>query len=232
MTIRGIINAAHGLSYYSRQQEVTANNLANVSTDGFKVDRMTGVISPGTAYPVPVEQTDLSQGAMRGTSRELDVGLEGQGFLVVQTPQGERLTRGGSLHLDPNGQLVDADGHAVLGTKGPILLTGGKIEIQTDGTVLVDGDAVDTLRLETVSDPLTLRKEGTGRFVSEQKATPVEPGAVTVRQGFVEEPNADAVTGMIDLVTIQRAYSANVDALKAMDGVLGTIAGEVGRVGA
>jgi flagellar basal body rod protein FlgG len=229
MTIRGIINVAHGLSYYTRLQEVTANNLANVSTDGFKVDRMTGVITPGTAYPVPVEQTDLAQGNLRSTGRELDVGLDGAGFLVVQTPNGERFTRGGALHLDPNGQLVDADGHAVLGTKGPIVLPGTKIEFQADGTVLMDGSQVDQLRLENVSDPLKLRKEGAGRFLAGEKGVPVTEG-LSLRQGFIEEPNSNAVSGMIDLVTIQRAYAANVDALKAMDGVLGTIAGDVGRV--
>ncbi|HEU4587351.1 MAG TPA: flagellar hook basal-body protein [Gemmatimonadales bacterium] len=229
MTIRGIITVAHGLTYYSRLQEVTANNLANVSTDGFKVDRMTGVIAPGTAYPVPVEQTDLAQGGLRSTGRELDIALEGRGFLVVRTRNGERFTRGGSLRLDPSGQLVDGEGNAVLGTKGPIVLPGGKIEIQADGAVLMDGTQVDQLRLENVSDPLKLRKEGAGRFFAEEKGTPITEG-LSVRQGFIEEPNSDAVSGMIDLVTIQRAYAANVDALKAMDGVLGTIAGEVGRV--
>jgi hypothetical protein len=93
-----------------------------------------------------------------------------------------------------------------------------------------DGAVLDQLRLETVADPGTLRKEGTGRFLPPEgtRLTPAE--GVTIRQGTVEEPNSDAVLGMIDLVTIQRAYAANVDALKAMDGVLGTIASEVGKV--
>ena len=230
MPLRGILNAAHGLSYYARLQEVTANNLANVSTDAFKVDRMSGRMMPGEAYPVPVEHLDLAQGALRQTGRSLDVALDGPGFLVVHTPNGDRLTRGGSLRLDANGQLTDPDGNPVLGDKGPILPGIGTFEIQSDGTVLVDGATLDRLRLETVADPAALKKEGTGRFLIPDGVKTVAADGVSIRQGNVEEPNSDAVLGMIDLVTIQRAYAANIDALKAMDGVLGTVAGEVGRV--
>jgi flagellar basal body rod protein FlgG len=230
MPLRGIQNAAHGLSYYSRLQEVVANNLANASTDAFKVDRMTGRMMPGESFPVPVEHLDLTQGAMRETGRTLDLALDGPGFLVVTTAAGERLTRGGSLRLAAAGQLTDADGNPVQGQKGPIMPGVGKLEIQPDGTVLVDGATIDTLRLETVADPGLLRKEGTGRFVPPQGASLIPADGAQVRQGNIEEPNSDAVLGMIDLVTIQRAYAANVDALKAMDGVLGTIASEVGRV--
>src|SRR5919197_692135 len=162
MPLRGIQNAAHGLSYYSRLQEVTANNLANASTDAFKVDRMTGRMLTGSAFPVPVEHLDLTQGSFRDTGRPLDVGLEGSGFLVVRTSAGERLSRGGSLRLDASGQLTDGDGNPVLGKRGPIVLGTGTVEIQGDGTVLVDGAMLDELRLETAADPSSMRKEGTG----------------------------------------------------------------------
>jgi flagellar basal-body rod protein FlgF len=191
---------------------------------------MSGRMLEGESGSVPVEHLDLAQGAFRQTDRTLDVALDGPGFLVVRTATGERLTRGGSLHLDSGGQLTDADGNPILGDKGPILPGIGAVEIQADGTVLVDGAPLDHLRLETVADPATLRKEGTGRFLIPDGAKTVPAGAVTVRQGSVEEPNGDAELGMIDLVTIQRAYAANVDALKAMDGVLARVANEVGRV--
>jgi flagellar basal-body rod protein FlgF len=230
MPLRGIQNAAHGLSYYSKLQEVVANNLANASTDAFKVDRLTGQMLAGDSYPVPVAHLDLRQGAFRETGRPLDLALDGPGFLVVKTPQGERLIRGGSLRLDAMGQLTDADGNAVLGRKGPIILGTGNLEVQPDGTMLVDGAPLDELRLETIADPSKLRKEGTGRFVPPAGVTLMATDTAQVRQRQIEEPNSDAVLGMIDLVTIQRAYAANVDALKAMDGVLGTITSEVGRV--
>jgi flagellar basal body rod protein FlgG len=148
----------------------------------------------------------------------------------VRTPAGERLTRGGSLSLDASGQLTDLDGNPVLGKHGPLVPGIGTLEIQADGTVLVDGAVLDQLRVETVADPGTLRKEGTGRFLPPQGVALTPAEGLTLRQGSVEEPNSDAVLSMIDLVTIQRAYAANVDALRAMDGVLGTIASEVGKV--
>lgn len=229
MTLRGIQNTAHSLSYYARLQEITANNLANVSTDGFKIDRMTAMMPSGTEYPVPVQQIDFRQGAVRDTGRELDVALEGDGFLVVGTDAGERLTRGGSLRLDASSRLVDAEGDPILGRQGPIVIPPGKLEIQGDGAIFVDGAQIDQLRVETVADRSTLLKSGNGRFIPSTPTLPVDENTV-IRQGSIEDGNGDAVSGMIDLVTIQRAYSANVDALKAMDGVLAAVANEVGKV--
>lgn len=225
-TLRGIYNQAQSMSYLLRLQEVTANNLANASTGGFKLDRVTGQQSANGEFPVPVQVTDLSQGPVRETGRPFDVALVGDGFLVVRTPAGERLTRGGSLRLDAAGMLVDGEGHAVLGLEGPIVAPVGELVIDADGQVKVDGTPVDRLRMQTVADPATLRKEGNGRFIAD---TPLQPATgLALRQGAIEDTNGDMLLGMVDLVTIQRAYAANADALKAMDGVLGTIAGEIG----
>jgi flagellar basal body rod protein FlgG len=231
MTLPGIMTSAHALSYYQRLQEVTANNLANVATDGFKLDRLTSTTEKGAQYPAPVEQLDLSQGQIHDTGRDLDLALRGPGFLTVQTPHGERLTRGGSLHLDVAGRIVDSQGNPVLGNGGPIVMStvGGKISVRADGTVLLDGHVVDSLRIDNVSDPHQLTEEGSGQFIATGKTTPVSSGTTTVQQGAIEQPNSDAVHGMVDLVTIQRAYAANLDAIKAMDGVLDTVAGQVGQ---
>ena len=227
----GIVNSARALSYYSRLQEVTANNLANANTDGFKVDRLTAERLPGSRFPVPVEQTDFRQGTFKETERPLDVALDGPGFFMVRTPAGDRLTRGGSLHLDPVGRLTDQNGDPMIGTDGePLVLSGTDVKIQGDGTVLVDGAEAGQLRTVTVADLSTLKKEGFGRYQADTPLIEVPEGETQVRQGAVEEPNVDSVLSMVDLITIQRAYSANVDALKAMDSVLGTITNEVGKV--
>lgn len=230
MPLRAIINTARALSYYSRVHATTANNLANANTDGFKADRITAQRYAGGAHPVPVQRTDLSQGAVRDTSRPLDVALEGEGFLVVGTADGERLTRGGSLRLDANGVLADSHGDPVLGQDGPIAIVGQAVEIHADGTVLVDGTRAGQLRLETVANPDSLLKEGFGRFRAADATQPVPEGTVSVRQGAIEDANFDALQGMVDLILTQRAYSANADALHALDSVLGTVTGDVGRV--
>lgn len=223
----GILTAARTLSYYNRRQEITANNLANVNTVGFKADRLVAHRPSDLDSPVPVEATDLSQGALRITGRPLDVALEGPGYLVVDAPGGERLTRGGNLRLDGNGQLVTSEGLPVLGAQGPIYLTGGSIDIGADGTVKSDGHPVDKLRVVVPGEGATMMKEGAGRFILKGDAA---DATALVRQGQVEDANIDSIGGMVSLVDIQRAYSASVTALRTMDGVLGSVTTDVARV--
>jgi flagellar basal body rod protein FlgG len=230
MAIGGIVTTARSLAYLQRLQEVTANNIANANSDAFKADRLLAWLPPGQAAPVPVRALDLRQGLVRDTGRPLDLALDGDGFLVVQTPRGERLTRGGSLHLDPAGRLVDSHGDPLLGADGPIVVQGSRVEVEADGTVQVDGAPVGRLRLETVDRPADLLKEGEGRFIPPAATRPVETGRIRVRQGAIEDANVDPLVAMVDLVAIQRAYAANLDALRAMDSVLATVASEVGRV--
>ncbi len=230
MAIGGIVNTARSLAYLQRLQEVTANNIANASSDAFKADLLFAALPPGQDAPVPVRALDLRHGLVRDTGRPLDLALDGDGFLVVQTARGERLTRGGSLHLDPAGRLVDGHGDPLLGVEGPIVIQGDRFEVDADGTVLVDGTPAGRLRLVAVERPADLLKEGEGRFVPPAATRPVEPGQLRVRQGAIEDANVDPLVAMVELVAIQRAYAANLDALRAMDSVLATVASEVGRV--
>jgi len=178
-----------------------------------------------------VQTTDLEPGALRDTGRPLDVALEGRGFFVVKTAHGERLSRGGSLRLDAKGVITDLTGNPVLGEQGPIVASGAKLEVHGDGTVVVDGAIAGRLRLETVDRPATLLKEGHGRYIIPAGGTrPIGDGEAIVRQGSVEEANMNPIQSLVDLVTIQRAYASNIEALHAMDSVLGAITTEVGRV--
>ena len=233
MGLNALRNTAQTLGYYTKLQALTANNLANSETEAFKADIMSARLVGDATAPIPVTKTDLSQGSLEDTGRALDLALEGPGFLVLRMPDGsERLTRGGSLALDGANRLSDRHGNLLMGEDGPITLPPryGSLEIQADGDVLVDGSRLDRLRLETVPDPATLQKEGAGRYLATQPTMPVEEGAVVLRQGAVESSNQDTLRGVVDLVTIQRAYAANVDSLKALDSVLGTVVNDVGRV--
>ncbi|MDX2208398.1 MAG: flagellar hook basal-body protein [Gemmatimonadales bacterium] len=227
MTVPGILNTARTLGYYTRLQAVTANNLANASTDGFKAERVSAQ-SFAEAFPEALASIDMRQGTVRDTGRTFDLALEGDAFFVVRTPQGERLTRNGGFSMDTNGFLINHDGDLVLGEEGPLHVRGHEVVVEDDGTVVVDGARADRLRLETVSDLGTLRKEGHGRLVATTPLAPVRNA--TVRQGALEDANVDPLLGTVDLIQIQRAYAANVEAMRAMDGVMSAVARDIGRV--
>ena len=156
MTMPGLLASARTLAYYTRRQEVTANNLANVETDGFKADRIVARLAADGMHPLPEQALDLTQGSLEQTGRPFDLALDGPGFFVVSTPEGERFTRGGTFTLDGEGFLTDGRGGQVMGEGGPIRISGKDVRVDAGGRITVDGIAAGTLRVETVADPRTL----------------------------------------------------------------------------
>jgi flagellar basal body rod protein FlgG len=231
MGLNAIRSTAQTLGYYTRLQALTANNLANSDTDGFKADTMAAHQVGDASFPVPVTRIDLTQGTLQATGRPLDVALDGPGFLVIQTPGGERLTRGGSMALDQANRLSDRHGNLLLGDNGPIQvpIRFATLEIQADGSVVADGVRLDRLRLETVTDSHALLKEGAGRYQVTGPTQPVDTATTVLRQGSIEDSNQDTLRGVVDLVTIQRAFAANVDSLKALDSVMDNVVNQVGK---
>src|SRR5688572_882847 len=153
---RGLYIAASGMLAEQVRQDQIANDLANVSTPGYKGDRTSqrsfadmllrnresgdtvGVTSLGAQ--IAEIRTDMRQGGLRETEEPLDLALEGTGFLVVQTAEGQRYTRNGRLALDPQGNLVTMGGDRVLGADGqPVRPGAGVVKVAPDGTVSVGG---------------------------------------------------------------------------------------------
>lgn len=225
--ISGIVNTARTMSYYLKRQEMVTTNLANMNSVAFKPVRAAAHATPDGA-PEIATRTDWSQGLLKQTGRPFDVALEGDGFLVVETPKGERLLRGGGLQLDDSGRLTDPAGNPVLGEQGPVYLNGQTLAIDLDGSLRVDGADAGKLRIVTAADPQSLRLEGEGLFATEAGTAPAPDGSVQVRQGHLEDPNVDPVLSLVDMIAVNRAYAANVQVLKAMDRVMGIISTEVG----
>jgi len=212
-----------------RQLNIIANNIANVNTNGYKADqslfeehlnsgahednfvgrdrRVSYVQDRGT-------YKDLSQGPSQQTSNPLDVAVDGDGFLVVQSQGGERYTRDGNLHLNSQGQLVTAAGDAVLGTSGPIVFqpTDHDINISPDGTVTVIEGASRTdsirgkLRLASFTDAQKLLKEGYNLYAAGDAGVAQADAKSTFRQGYVEKSNVNAVSEMGRMVEVMRTY--------------------------
>ncbi len=226
--VNGMTRAAHALHYYERRQEVLAHNLSNADTSGFKAERVFAQVI-GDALPAAGTATDLSAGALKVTGEPLDLALGGGGFFVVDTPEGERLTRGGSFGLDAEGRIVDANGNLLLGESGPITVSGGGIDIGAGGEVRVDGKEVGRLRVDSVPPGAELTHAGANLFLPDPAVGPLAEERRIVRQGALEESNVDTVGSLVDMIGIQRAYSAVQRAVTTLDDVRGTIANEIGK---
>lgn len=232
MSIDPMRVAARALAYWERRQEITSNNLANTETPGFKGQRVFAQLLNGMASPTVGVRDDLSAGVIRDTGRPLDLALEGEGFLVVETPNGDALRRGGSLSLDETGVLVDSGGRPVLGEGGPVVVPPGEVEVDAGGAVTVDGHAVAQLRIER-AEAGSLERLGDGLWRSAAR-TPVvagDVGEVMVRQGALEGSNVETLDGLMEMLEVQRNYSAVQRGVVTLDGVLETIANRIGRVG-
>jgi flagellar basal-body rod protein FlgF len=234
----GLDNAAAALRYWERRQEVVANNLANVNTDGFKGERAFARLLADGGTPVIDTATDLRSGPINTTGNPLDVAIAGDGFFVVDTESGERLTRGGALHLDDQRQLVDASGNVMLGERdakggvaGPIVIPAGSgaIGIDQGGAVSVNGQQVARLRLEHVAGGTRLQHEANGLFVPPASRESIAAEQRTIRQGAREESNVSSVESLVDMIAVQRAYGSVQKALTTIDTARGIATTELGK---
>jgi flagellar basal-body rod protein FlgF len=228
MRTTGLTSSASALRYWERRQEIVANNLANVDTSGFKAERVFAR-AVGDGLPAPETATDLRGGTLTQTGAPLDVALDQNQFLVVSTPNGERLSRGGSLRLDEAGHLTDAAGNPVLGERGVITVPPGELQIDATGTVSVDNRELDRLLVESVPTGTRLQHESGTLFVPPTTRQAVTPEARKVTQGFLESSNVNSINALVDMISVQRAYAAIQKAVITLDGIHGTAANELGK---
>lgn len=175
---------------------------------------------------------DFSAGAIRETGRSLDIALNGDGFLVVQTPQGERYTRQGSLTLDESGQLVTQQGHVVVGQGGPITVPRGEVSIGEDGTIAVNGQVADQLKLVRFGNAKNaLAKEGHSMFMATGTEKPQEALDTRVVQGALEGSNVNSLTEMVAMMQNSREFESLQKTVSTIMNDLGRkVANEMGRL--
>jgi flagellar basal-body rod protein FlgF len=234
----GMTAAAAALAMYERRQQVLSNNLANASTPGFKADRTFARMMDGAIAATDVA-TDRRAGTLSESGNPLDLALSGDGFFVVQTSQGERLTRGGSFQLDGARRLVDGEGNPLLGEanaaageSGAITLPAGTVQVRTDGTVTVNDRLVARLRLESVPQNVALVKDGASRYVpptDRAQRLPLAPEARMVKQGFVEESNVSTIESMTAMIDTLHRYGATQRSISVLDEVRGRAATDIGK---
>ena len=216
-----------------RELDVIANNMANVTTNGFKArsSRFREYLMPvasAESFPRPDRRLsyvidagtplDIRSGAIEHTGNPLDVAIKGDAFLAVQTPAGERYTRNGALEIDAQGQLVTSDGHTVLGDNGPITFTPQEsgFEIAPDGTVTSNQGQRGRLRLVRFDNPQTLHNEGTNLLSAPNGGQPA--GATSrLEPRAIERSNVRPVVEMSRLIEVNRSYSSVAGMVGRMD---------------
>lgn len=241
--IKGLYRSASAMVPRVKMQEITANNLANASSPGFKRDLLfTRELSRAQAQKMPrksdwetpmIDQvyTEFEAGALEKTDNPLNLAIEGDGFFVVETDAGETaLTRSGIFSVNPAGFLVNGDGHRLLSDGGPIAVGDGVLSVAESGQVEINGTPVGTLRIVTVPDRQMLKKIGDNEFVTLEDIEPLAALNYAVRQGYLEASNVNAIKEMVSMIISFRNYEADAQALKTQDETLEKLIDNVGRV--
>lgn len=232
------------------RQAVYANNIANGATTGFRRQEpaQKGFYdvfvresvrpswfnrdpAPGGGVKIVETFTDTNGGALTTTDNPLNVGLSGPGFLVVDTPRGDRYTRNGELSVDVNGQLVTKEGLLVQGDGGSAIVLGrGPVTIGPDGTVSSGSVNVGRLRVVEFEDPHMLSREGDNFYVASDAAQQrsAEAEKTTVVQNTLESSNVNMPREMIGMILGLRAYEANQRVITAINETMNRVIQDVG----
>ena len=234
----GYYAACAGLRAQTQALELVANNLANVSTSGYRGQQATfhsllsGYAGAGALsraindYNVLGDtRTDPTAGSLEPTGNPLDVAIEGPGFFTVRTSAGLRYTRNGSFRASASNQLITAAGDPLMGAQGPITLPAGAVSISADGTVSVDGAVVDKLRVVEFSQGTTPVPEGLGLYSSSGTA-PQASASSYVRQAMLESSNVNPVMATVSLISVQRHFEMLQGALSAYYNTFNRIAAQ------
>ena len=225
-------SVSSSLNAFMREYDTISQNLANVNTPGYKrrISAFSRVLQEKTRSGKPSAPSlkvdtnfDFEQGTIVQTERKLDLAINGAGFFVVDTPQGQRYTRCGVFKLNNIGQIVDMSGNIIGGSAGaivsgktnPVVIPGGvsihQIDISRDGTVSAAGAPVGRLAMVDFGDEtMNMKPAGGNSFAAPEGAKPTQAKEATISQGFYESSNVEQVQELVRLITISRMYEANM----------------------
>ena len=228
--LEGLYSAAAGMSAQQEQLDAIGNDLANLSTSGYKSERV--AFSDLLYNPTNIAHTETTvgagasaavigrsegQGTIHDTGDPLDLAIEGPGYFQVRKPNGQIvLTRDGAFSADASGTLVAAHGERI---EPPIKLPAGvplsEVSISSDGTILAQGKRIGRVQLVTVTSPEKMLADGVGQFSPTAASGPVRTtGVGQMRQGALEEANVDVGREMAQMVSTQRAFQLTSSAIQ------------------
>jgi flagellar basal-body rod protein FlgF len=220
------------------RSELVMSNMANIDTPGYRAQQPTFqslVASASGEIVNPLNRaindfnvlgdtrTDLSPGNLQLTGNSSDLGIEGDGFFVVQTPAGQVYTRNGNFQIGTSGQLLTAAGDPVLGEQGPISIPSGPLSISADGTISVNGAVAGKVRLVELAPGNSPVAVGTSYYSAPDNALQTAAHS-SIRQSMLEASNVNPVRAVVDLIAVQRRAEMLERAMSAFYSTLNKIA--------
>ncbi|HEY4743940.1 MAG TPA: flagellar basal-body rod protein FlgF [Desulfuromonadaceae bacterium] len=241
----GMYSALSGNITAMKRLEVISNNLANANTPGFKKDKMSfesmlnvpenrpAVPDGTTADPLLQKNSvyvDYSPGPVAQTGNPLDLAINGDGFFVVNTPNGPAYTRQGNFRMSVDGTLETVDGYPVMGQAGPIKIQGSKVAIDGQGVVNVDGVPAGTITVVDFPKPYNLIKgEGTLFTPANPQAAP-QAATAAIRQGHLEGSNVETIGEMVRMIETNRYFEACSKVVQGYDAMASKATTDLGRL--
>jgi len=218
--------------------DCSANNIANVSTPGFKSEFLNFLMKDsGNASsdmaPSYTESLvrDYSQGTLQRTDNPLDVAIQGEGFFVIQTESGIVYTRKGDFTLNAKKELVTKSGDYVMGKTGKIVLDGNHVHIDESGNIGIDENQVGQLKIVNFKNPEALISAGEGILRDEGKGILQENFMPKVVNGSLELSNVSAIKEMTQMIDLQRTFETYQKLIHTIDEQDKLSASRIGKVG-
>lgn len=215
-------------------QTINSNNLANVSTTGFRADlhsfSSVPVDGPGveTRVNAVVDSygTDFTTGPIAHTGRDLDVAINGEGFIAVQAPDGsEAYTRAGDLRVEAGGLLSTGAGHLVIGDGGPVAIPPeSSLLIGKDGTISIQpyGQGPETManvdRIKLVNPDITRLQKGDDGLLRLPEGEIADADAsVAITSGALEQSNVNVARTLVNMIELARQYEMQINVMKSSE---------------
>lgn len=228
-----------------RQMDIVANNIANIDTNGFKVETLITKEQPGAPAftlggPKPVKfvgedgvARDFGQGALRRTDAPLDLAVEGQGFFKVNTKGGERYTRDGRLRTDDTGRVTTQAGDTVADDGGGEIVIDpqkGQVTIAADGTVSQGAERVGKVGVFQFANLSVLEKRGDNLYQNTSNQQPTAADDAKVRQGMLEGSNVNSILEITRMIEVSRAYEQTSQMMSAQSDLSRSSISRLGRL--
>ncbi|MHA1524994.1 MAG: flagellar basal-body rod protein FlgF [Alphaproteobacteria bacterium] len=227
-----------------RRLDIIANNLANMATPGYKAEQpiFSEFLMPvaridgqqGSAAKISYVQDtalfrDFTPGRFQTTGNPLDVAINGSGWLVVQTPEGERYTRNGHLTINAQGQLTTGTGNLVLSDAGPVQIDESEtdITIAADGSISTNLGDKGALRIVVFDNEAALKKTGDGLYSSSEPSRPATNASLA--QGMLETSNVKAIAEVTAMIAATRSYTQAAKILETSDRLRQSAIEQLGR---